>query len=133
MVWHIGDYVIFVLAMLLVGIGLFRGFSGTLGFFAGMSSAVFAGFFVFGLCDDAKIEVWKTVLAVLGSTILTFGIVRLAVKKVVNKLLAQPTDSIVGMIIALVMVALLVLVWAYLGAFSEHSTIVSVLREFIGQ
>jgi low affinity Fe/Cu permease len=59
--------------------------------------------------------------------------VRLVVKKVVNKLLAQPTDSIVGMIIALVMVALLVLVWAYLGAFSEHSTIVSALREFIGQ
>jgi uncharacterized membrane protein YccC len=85
------------------------------------------------LCDEAKIEVWKTVLAVLGSTILTFGIVRIVVKKVVNKLLAQPTDSIVGMIIALVMVALLVLVWAYLGAFSEHSTIVSALREFIGQ
>ena len=54
-------------------------------------------------------------------TLLAFGIVRLIVKKLVNGLLAQPSDAIFGFLVGAALGVLMLVAWAYSGAYHEYS------------
>ena len=101
------DFVLLGVLALMVVIGLFRGFSGTLGVVAGFAAALAAGYF---LVDAARQCVVAVGLGAQGGTLasgatavvdfvfglLAFGIVRWIVSKFVRALVPQPTDAILG-------------------------------------
>jgi hypothetical protein len=58
------------------------------------------------------------------AALLTFGIVRIIVKKTVNGLLAQPSDSLFGFILGAAVSVLLLAGWAYSGIYLEYSVLV---------
>ena len=59
----------------------------------------------------------------LVATLLAFGLVRLIVKKLVNGLLAQPTDALFGMLIGAGLGVLLLIAWARSGLYLEYSAL----------
>ena len=67
----------------------------------------------------------------LVASLFAFGIVRLAVKKLVNGLLAQPTDAIFGMLVGAAGGSLLAVGWAWSGMFLEYSAIASTVSAMI--
>ena len=100
------DLVLMGGAALLVGIGLFRGFSGELASLAGIVAAVVAGYVLYGFVhvavrgcglnkgDTTELVVTGVVDFILG--LITFGLVRWVVNKFVSFLVPQPTNAILG-------------------------------------
>jgi uncharacterized membrane protein required for colicin V production len=125
------DYVLCALALTAAVMGLFRGFSGTLALLAALVAGGFAASFTWGFSAELTPEVWMRAAMTLVATLLVFGIVRLIVKKLVNGLLAQPTDAILGMLVGAAGGALLAVGWAYSGMFLEYSTIASAVAAVI--
>ena len=119
------DYVLCALALTAAVTGLFRGFSGTLAFLAAIAAGGTAASFVWTFSAGFTPEVWMRAAATLVAALLAFGIVRLVVKKLVNGLLAQPTDAIFGMLVGAAGGSLLALGWAWSGMFLEYSAIAS--------
>lgn len=117
------DYVLCGLTIVMSVLGLFRGFSGTLGFVLGAIAAAFAAFFGWAYSASFTDVAWQRGAGVLVATLLTFGIVRLIVKKLVNGLLAQPSDAIFGFLIGAALGVLILVAWAYSGAYLEYSTL----------
>ena len=117
------DYAICGVTIVMAVLGLFRGFSGTLGFVLGAVAAAFAA--SFGWVHSASFTevAWQRGAGVLVVTLLAFGIVRLIVKKLVNGLLAQPSDAIFGFLIGVALGVLILVAWAYSGAYLEYSTL----------
>lgn len=80
-------------------LGLFRGASGLFSFVSATIISIAAGIIVWpyavSLCDQTSVRY----LIVIVASLLAFGFVRVAVKKVVNGLLSQPADSIFGFLI----------------------------------
>ena len=93
------DYAICGITIVMAVLGLFRGFSGTLGFVLGAVAAAFAASFGWAYSASFTDVAWQRGAGVLVVTLLAFGIVRLIVKKLVNGLLAQPSDAIFGFLI----------------------------------
>ena len=125
------DYVLCALALTAAVMGLFRGFSGTLALLAALVAGGFAASFTWSFSAELTPEVWMRAAMTLVATLLVFGIVRLIVKKLVNGLLAQPTDAILGMLVGAAGGALLAIGWAYSGMFLEYSTIASAVAAVI--
>lgn len=117
------DYALCGVTIVMAVLGLFRGFSGTLGFVLGAVAAAFAA--SFGWVHSASFTdvAWQRGAGVLVATLLAFGIVRLVVKKLVNGLLAQPSDAIFGFLIGAALGILVLVAWAYSGAYLEYSTL----------
>ena len=117
------DYAICGITIVMAVLGLFRGFSGTLGFVLGAVAAAFAA--SFGWVHSASFTdvAWQRGAGVLAVTLLVFGIVRLIVKKLVNGLLAQPSDAIFGFLVGAALGVLILVAWAYSGAYLEYSTL----------
>ena len=115
------DYVLCGITIVMAVLGIFRGFSGTLGFIAGGAAAAFAASFGWAYSTEFTDVVWQRAVGVLLATLLTFGLVRLLVKKFVNGLLAQPTDAIAGCLIGAAVGVLLLVAWAHSGAYLEYS------------
>ena len=117
------DYAICGITIVMAVLGLFRGFSGTLGFVLGAVAAAFAA--SFGWVHSASFTdvAWQRGAGVLVVTLLAFGVVRLVVKKLVNGLLAQPSDAIFGFLIGVALGVLILVAWAYSGAYLEYSTL----------
>ena len=117
------DYVLCGITVVMAVLGLFRGFSGTLGFVLGVIAATFVGSFGWTYSLSFTTVTWQRGAGVLVATLLAFGIVRLIVKKLVNGLLAQPSDAIFGFLIGAAFGVLLLAAWAYSGAYLEYSTL----------
>ena len=117
------DYVICGITVVMAVLGLFRGFSGTLGFVLGAVAALFAGSFGWAYSASLTAVAWQRGAGVLVAVLLVFGIVRLVVKKLVNGLLAQPSDAIFGFLIGAALGVLILVAWAYSGAYLEYSTL----------
>ena len=117
------DYVLCGVTIVMAVLGLFRGFSGTLGFVLGAVAAAFAA--SFGWVHSASFTevAWQRGAGVLVVTLLAFGIVRLIVKKLVNGLLAQPSDAVFGFLTGAALGVLVLVAWAYSGAYLEYSTL----------
>lgn len=102
-------------------LGLFRGFSGMLAFVLSSLTAVVVGMFAWSYSEMLTVEFWQRALGTLLVVLLSFGLVRVLVRKFVNGLLAQPADSFLGLCSGLLVVILLVLIWAKVGVGIEHS------------
>lgn len=123
MVLQPADYVVIGLAVLMTAMGLFRGFSGAFAFLVATSlgaSAVATGWTGF----LASVEpVWVRAVAAIVVFVTVFGVIRLIVKFVVGKLLAQPSDSIFGVCLGLACGGLLVWALAHDPVVRSHSFI----------
>ena len=65
------------------------------------------------------------------ATLLGFGLVRLIVKRLVNGLLAQPTDAIFGFVIGAAFGAALLVGWAYSGFHLEYSNLATQVAAYL--
>lgn len=117
------DYVLGGIALVMAVTGLFRGFSGTLAFVLAVAAAVGMGVFGWSYSADFVLAVWMRIAGLLVLVLLTFGLVRALVKKVVNGILAQPSDALFGMLIGVAFGALLVVVWAWSGLYLDYSAL----------
>ena len=117
------DYVLCGITVVMAVLGLFRGFSGTLGFVLGVIAAAAVGSFGWTYSLSFTAVTWQRGVGVLVAALLAFGLVRLVVKKLVNGLLAQPSDAIFGFLIGAALGVLILAAWAYSGAYLEYSTL----------
>ena len=117
------DYALCGITIMMAVLGLFRGFSGTLGFAVGAVAAAFAASFGWAYSESLAQVAWQRAAGTLVAALLAFGIVRLIVKKLVNGLLAQPSDAIFGFLIGAALGVLILAAWAYSGAYLEYSTL----------
>ena len=125
------DYVLCGLTVVMAVTGLFRGFSGSLGFVLGALAAAFVGSFGWAYSPHFTEVVWMRVAGVLVATLLAFGVVRLIVKKIVNGLLAQPSDAIFGALIGLAFGVLLFVAWASSGMYLEYSNVAKEIAVYV--
>ena len=125
------DYVICGITIVMAVLGLFRGFSGTLGFVLGAVVAVFAASFGWAYSASFTDVAWQRGAGVLVVTLLAFGIVRLIVKKLVNGLLAQPSDAIFGFLVGAALGVLVLVAWAYSGVYLEYSTLAREVSAYV--
>lgn len=117
------DYVLGGLTLVMAVMGLFRGFSGTLAFFIACVCAAAVGMACWPFSVNWTETLWTRVAITLVMTLLTFGLSRLAVKKLVNGLLSQPTDAILGFVTGAVFGAAVLIAWAYSGFHLEYSNL----------
>ena len=96
------DYVVAAVSIGFAVAGLFIGFSGALGMLAGGVAAAVVGKLAWALSAGFLSEDWLRAIAVLVASLLSFGLVRLVVKKVAHGLVAQPADGILGAVTAFV-------------------------------
>ena len=125
------DYVLCALTLAAAVMGLFRGFSGTLAFLAALVAGGAAASFAWAFSADFTPEAWMRAAMTLVVSLFAFGIVRLVVKKLVNGLLAQPSDAIFGMLVGVAGGLLLAVGWAWSGMFLEYSSIASMASAMI--
>ena len=130
--FQVADYVLCAATLVAAVTGLFRGFSGTLAFALATAAASFAGTFGWSYSATRTDVAWQRGAGVLVATLLTFGIVRLVVKKLVNGLLSQPSDAILGGLVGAGLGVAAVVVWAYSGLFPEYSSLVRTVASYIG-
>lgn len=124
------DYILCGLTLVMAVLGLFRGFSGTLGFFLAVVAAVFAAGFGWTYSVSLTSVAWQRAAGVLVATLLVFGLVRLVVKKLVNGLLAQPSDAIFGLLLGVGFGAALLVAWAHSGIYLEYSHLAKTLSAY---
>lgn len=140
MTLHIADYILIVLATVLVVLGGFRGLSGTIALFVALAASVVAARLGWPCAGAYSLPVWAKVALVSAGTLLTFGLVRIIVAKTIKCLLAQPTDAIFGAAAGLVAFLMIVFIWSYLGnrvhadfpAVRDCSTIVRSFSAYVG-
>ena len=125
------DYALCGITVVMSVLGLFRGFSGTLGFALGAVAAVFAASFGWVYSASLTGVVWQRGAGVLVATLLAFGIVRLIVKKLVNGLLAQPSDAVFGFLTGAALGVLILAAWAYSGAYLEYSILAKEVSAYV--
>lgn len=125
------DYALCGLTLVLAVTGLFRGFSGTLAFVLATASAVLAGMFGWTYSESFTPVVWMRVAGTLVGTLLVFGLVRMIVKKLVNGLLAQPSDALFGMAIGVLCGAVVLVAWASSGLYPEYSNLVKAVAPYV--
>ena len=125
------DYVLCGLTLAMAALGLFRGFSGTLGFFLAVLAAGAAGSIGWACSSSLTSVTWLRAGGVLVVTLLVFGLVRLLVKKLVGKLLSQPSDALFGMLAGALIGALVVLAWARSGLYPDFSRLVREVAAYV--
>lgn len=125
------DYVLLGLMALPAVLGLFRGFSGTIAFFAAGISSVIAWSFVWRLSADWSSGIWLRGLETFLIVLLTFGLVRIIVKRLVNGLLSQPSDAVFGMLTGAVFGLLILVGWAYSGFYLEYSNLATEVAKYV--
>lgn len=125
------DYALCALTVVLAVLGLFRGLSGTLAFVAAAAAAMFVASFGWAYSAGLTQVVWQRAGGVLLAVLLAFAVVRLAVKKLVNGMLAQPSDAIFGMLAGLVMAGVVLLAWAWSGVYAEYSRLVQEVAPYV--
>lgn len=127
------DYVLCGLTVVMAVTGLFRGFSGTLGFVLAAVSAAFVGSFGWAYSATLTDVQWQRAAGVLVATLLAFGLVRLIVKKLVNGLLAQPSDALLGAAIGAGLGVALLVAWAYSGMYLEYSNLAKEVAAYVAR
>lgn len=125
------DYVLCGLTVVMAVTGLFRGFSGTLGFVLAGVAAALAGCLSWPYSASLTTAGWLRAAVTLVAALLAFGIVRLIVKKLVNGLLAQPTDALLGMLVGAGLGVLLLVVWARSGLYLDCSCLARMCAAYV--
>lgn len=117
------DYVLCGLTAALAVLGLFRGVSGTLAFFAGSAAAVMTASLGWPLSAELTPELGYRIVGTVVATLVAFGLVRVIVRKLVNGLLAQPSDALLGCLLGVAVGALILAGWAMSGFHLELSNL----------
>lgn len=125
------DYVLLGLMALPAVLGLFRGFSGTVAFFAAGICSALACSLVWRLSAGWSNEVWLRGLETFLAVLLVFGLVRVVVKKLVKGLLAQPSDALFGVLTGAVFGVLILVAWAYSGFHLEYSNLATEVASYV--
>ena len=126
-----GDYVLCGLTLVMAVTGLFRGFSGTLAFVLATVAAGGVGVLGWPYSASFTSAPWMRGAGTLVAVLLAFGLVRLIVKKLVNGLLAQPSDALFGALIGALVGVLLLGLWAYTGFHVELSRLAQELAPYV--
>lgn len=126
------DYALCGLTIVLAVMGLFRGFSGTLAFVLATAAAAMTGMFAWPYSESFTPVLWMRGAGTLVGTLLAFGLVRLLVKKLVNGLLAQPSDALFGLLIGVGCGAAVLVAWACSGLYLEYSNLAKTLAAYVG-
>lgn len=124
MVLQAADYAIIAFTSVMAIMGLFRGLSGMIAFIAATVVSVFAASFGWTYSAEFSEVVWIRAIGDLVATLIVFGLIRLIIKKAVNGILSQPSDSIFGMFLGLISGTLVVITWAKSGVYLEYSNLV---------
>ena len=119
------DYALGGLTAAMAVLGLFRGLSGTLAFLAATMAASAVGTIGWRISASCLDSPWARAGAVGVAGLLAFGIVRVAVRKLVYGLLAQPADAVFGFLVGLAAGLTAFVVWGYLGIGLEYSALAS--------
>lgn len=125
------DYVLLALSCFFVILGLFRGASGVFSFIAASVISFSTGVFTWESVCSLNVPTWAHFVITLVLGLVVFGIVRFMVKKLVNSLLAQPADSIFGLLLGFATSVLLVYVAAGLPLARENSVIAREASSYI--
>ena len=125
------DYALCGLTLTLAVLGLFRGFSGTLAFALALLAAAFAASFGWICSASVTAVMWQRAAGTLVVTLLAFGLVRLTVKRLVNGLLAQPSDALFGALLGFSLGALVLVVWAHSGLYLEYSLLAREVASYV--
>lgn len=125
------DYILCGLTLVMAVTGLFRGFSGTLAFALATAAAVLAGVFGWAYSASFTPVVWMRGAGILVGALLTFGFVRMLVRKLVGGLLAQPSDALFGFLIGASFGVLLLLAWAHAGIYLDYSTLATEAAQYV--
>ena len=128
---QVADYILLGFTVVVAVTGLFRGFSGTLAFLAASVAGAVTSAVCWRYSDAYMSAVWLRGLATLVAALLAFGLVRIIVRKLVNGLLAQPADAIFGFISGVLIGALVLVAWAYVGFFTEYSNLASMVAGYV--
>ena len=129
--FQIADYVLCGLTLVMAVTGLFRGFSGTLAFALAVAGAAFVATFGWSYSASFTVVAWMRAAGTLVATLLAFGFIRMIVRKLVNGLLAQPSDALFGLLIGASFGVLLLAAWAYSGLFLEFSFLATRAASFL--
>lgn len=124
MVFLPADYALIAVTAVMAVLGLFRGLSGMIAFIAASVVSVFVATFGWNYTSLVSETLWVRAIADIVVTLLIFGVVRLIIQKVINGILAQPSDAIFGMLLGLSSGLLLALAWARSGIYLEYSNLV---------
>lgn len=125
------DYVLVGIAAVMAITGLFRGFSGTIAFFAGVAALAISAALGWKYSAEFVDATWARALATLVVALLAFGVVRMIVRKLVNGLLAQPSDALFGFLLGALFGALVVVGWAASGMYLEYSNLATEAAKFL--
>lgn len=120
------DYVILAASVVAGVIGLFLGFSGAMSFLAATLVSAFSSKLVWGMSASYLTAAWSRGLVTVILTLVVFGLVRWAVKRLVNGLLKQPADSIFGFLVAAIVGILIPALLVYVINFFQFADIRSV-------
>lgn len=129
--FQVADWLLAGIAVVMAVLGLFRGLSGTLAFMLAALAAVLAGNFGWLYSADFTEVVWQRAAGTLVAVLLVFGLVRLIVKKIVNGLLAQPSDAILGFLVGALFGVVLVFGWAWSGMYLEYSWLAGEVAQYV--
>ena len=129
--FQLADWLFCAFAVVMATLGLFRGFSGTLGFVLALATAGAVATFGWPLSADLTPVVWQRAAGLLVATLVAFGIVRLVVKKLVNGLLAGPSDALFGLLVGGGIAALVLTAWAWSGFHLEYSYLAQSVAAYV--
>lgn len=125
------DWVFLAVAILFSVTGAFRGLSGTIAFVAAFLAALASYFCFWPLSADFIVSVPLRAVAVFAVLLVIFGIVRLVLKRTINVLIAQPSDSVFGFLAGFMLAFAALFVWVRSGIHLEYSYIATQLAQFI--
>jgi len=125
------DYVLLGFAFITTFAGGVCGLSGIIAFASALGISVFSAVILWPFALARFESHWAAALAVFVAAIIIYAAVRVILKKTVNLMMSQPSDSILGMLVGLVLAAGLVYAWARIGFFAEHSSIVTGVSAYV--
>lgn len=125
------DYILLGAAVVLAGMGLFRGFSGVFAFVVGFAVAGAADFIGWSTFLAGFESVWTRALAAVVLYVVVFGLVRYLVKLAVGRVLSQPSDAVFGCVLGLLCGILLVWAVSMSPFLCEKSNIARMLNSHV--
>ena len=125
------DYILLGFVFFTMVTGGVCGLSGIVAFASALGLSAFSAVMLWPFALARFDSHWAAALAVFVAAIIAYAIVRAILKKTVNVMVSQPSDSILGMLVGLLLAAGFVYAWARIGFFAEHSSIVTGVAAYV--
>lgn len=126
------DWIYLMASAVFVVLGLFRGLSGIFAFVSALVAAGVLSVSLWGrLCATFDV-LWSRALAAVVLAVVTFGIVRCIVKLVMRKMISQPSDSIIGVAVSVLLAGVLLCTASTLPLVREYSALATYVYPHVG-